>query len=273
MKNQIPTYFDNSPLLEVVFEVRFKPEHSFASKALGPFLQNALTSQTLEAPPFEPMDGLHIPKEIKEQDINLYCIPSYKVIMGDYSIAISDGSIAISQNRTYLPYQGWKTFHKYIANTMETISKLVELSTIERCSLKYSDFIEKKDDIKPLSFLQFQANLGETDLSKVQFDLHIDEKVTDDINIVTRLCPSVTIQVNENLFIPKHHQNEEKLKLSGMLFSTDCICFFDRSCLNNTNDIKNLFFSRLEELHEISRQKFVSSFSSRAFEYLGANYD
>ena len=73
----------SSPLIEVVFEVRFNPKSNFATELLIAINQNfGQALQIIHA------DGLHFPAEIKAQQQEFYYIPSYRVNYSSFSLLI-----------------------------------------------------------------------------------------------------------------------------------------------------------------------------------------
>lgn len=275
MTTRIPSHFDNSPLFEAIFEVRFLPEFSFASKLLGFFLPNIMKMHDGSIPPFQPQDGLNFPKELKDQDKNLYYLPSFKFVLEDISVTISDGSVTISQDKFYFPYQGWSIFRLHIAKTMDVLLQAIEFSKIERFSLKYVDILEHKVVEDGLAFLNFKAHLGQTDLSKTIFNLQFEQKIESDIVVVTQLAPSVTMDIQQNaLSVFKKATTPPSSKLKGLLLTTDTICFFPRTVEAYRDEgIDILFDKRLDHLHTISKEKFMHSFTEQALESLGVHYE
>ena len=269
--DKMPTQFTNSPLFEAVFEVRFSPEASLSSRALGFILQEMQVS-TGRTPVFEAREGLQIPTELKVHDQNLYYVPCYRLALDDVTVIISDGSIAISQDKIYFPYQGWIKFKEHIHAIILIIEKFKSIDLFERCSLKYVDLIENKFNEEGLSLLNFQASLGNTDLSTTTFELKFEEKIKDHVSLITQLLSKVKVDVGVNKLV--HSDRHDVNSRVGLLFSTDAICAFSEyaKAFDKAN-IFDEFKLLLEELHDQNKEKFFLALKDSTRQYLGAKYE
>lgn len=274
MNPRLPVSLENSPLIEAVFEIRFQPDETFPSRMLGVLLPKALQRKTIEFnAPFEQLDGLSIPKELKQHDLQLNYIPSFRLIYGDVGIAISNGSLVITQDDTYFPYKSWNIFKTYIIEILSILAEVKTISDYTRMSIKYFDLFDFKKFQSPINLLNLQAKLGETDLKRLIFDIKFEEKVNNDlITIITQVISSANLQMNLNNLV--HTDKHNIQSRDGLILTTDVILDITKYKKDNQIDSEIFFNHNLENLHTICKQRFFSTLNNNeALNTLGAKYE
>ena len=136
----------SSPLIEVVFEVRFKPKNNFATELLIAINQTFGNQLSIIH-----ADGLQFPADIKAQQNDFYYIPSYKINYALFSLLISDGSLVVVKNTLDATYEGWDSFKRIPLQILGILKSKDRISDIHRFSLKYTNLIQTKSALKDLN--------------------------------------------------------------------------------------------------------------------------
>lgn len=228
----------SSPLIEVVFEVRFNPKSNFATELLIAINQNF--GQPLE---IIHADGLHFPAEIKAQQQEFYYIPSYRVNYPLFSLLISDGSLVVLKNSLDAQYDGWDVFKNIPLQIVEILQTKGKISEIHRFSLKYTNLI-RTDSV----------------LDDLNISIKIDDENLNDQAKVTLKTESRDKDIISLMDISSHVELENKSditgeirRLSGTLLIIDVI---KNSGISNLENVKSEFLDGLEILHDKAKQAY-----------------
>ncbi len=230
----------SSPLVEVVFEIRFKPQSNFATELLIAVNQEITNHQEIIQ-----ADGLHFPVDIKVQQPEFYYVPSYKVNFPEFSLLISDGSLVVLKNAIDNQYGGWPTFKDIPRQILQILKKKKKVSDIQRYSLKYTNLIQNYQSFKDLNL---SLSIGSSQLdSNKKFSVKIEE-VEDNIIILNEISSHVNMELLNDL-------TKERRTFFGVLIVIDII---NNQGIKNIEDVDNEFTNNLEILHEIAHKKYIS---------------
>lgn len=228
----------SSPLIEVVFEVRFTPKSNFATELLIAINQNfGNPLEIIHA------DGLHFPSEIKAQQQEFYYIPSYRINYSLFSLLISDGSLVVLKNSLDAQYEGWDKFRNTPLQILEILKEKGKVNEIHRFSLKYTNLIQT-DSI--LDDLNVAIKIGDENLpEKAKVTLKTEFK---DGDIISLMDISSHVEL-EN----KSDITGEIRRLSGTLLIIDVI---KNSGIRDLENVNTEFLDGLEILHEKAKQTY-----------------
>lgn len=223
------------PLLEVAFEIRFQPRNNLATELLletNKQFPNSLTVKNSE--------GLKFPEEIKAHENELYYVPSYKVVYEDFTLLISDGSLAIQKNYVTGQYKGWNYFKPTVLNLIRVLENRDASSAIERISLKYTNLFS--GEYLSNDLLAFNISLGEKKFN-VEDNFELRTQSVDE-PYITMLRASSKMGVINICDV-----NGTETHLNGFLFVIDLIT-------NRSSFEKNDIETDLEELHKRVSEEF-----------------
>lgn len=233
----------SSPLVEVVFEIRFKPQSNFATDlliAVNQFFTNHLN--IVQA------DGLQFPVDLKSQQPDLYYVPSYKVNFPDFSLLISDGSFVVLKHTIDVPYDGWINFRNIPNRILQILKSKNKIGDIQRYSIKYTNLIQNPESFNNLNL---SISVGSVKLEKSKkFSLRTEENQGDFV-ILNDVSSHVDMEVTNDM-------HNVKRTYSGILLVIDVI---NTKGIKNINEVDKEFTETLEQLHEIALQKYSNIFN------------
>jgi len=233
----------SSPLVEVVFEIRFKPQSNFATELL--ISLNQVFSNHLD---IVQQDGLQFPIDLKNQQPDLHYVPSYKVNFPDFSLLISDGSFVVLKHTIDVPYDGWVNFRNIPIRILQILKIKNKIADIQRYSIKYTNLIQDHENFKNLNLTIY---LGSEKLEgNKKFSLRTEEK-EGNFAILNEVSSHVDMEVSNDI------DNTQRV-YSGILLVIDII---NTQGIKNINDVDNEFSETLDALHEIALQKYSNIFN------------
>ncbi len=161
MDRPFPIRLSTDPIVESIFELRFRTESGIAASDLLP----GLLFPTLKRnyPRISKLPVSQIPKEIRSTDPSLAYVPSIRFEGDQFAIMIGDAVCSVSCRR---PYVGWLAFREKIEELSELIKNSEIVTSIERFSLKYVNLLEATNGVSGLSLLDSLVRLGPYDLAK-----------------------------------------------------------------------------------------------------------
>lgn len=234
----------SSPLVEVVFEVRFTPKNNFSTELLievNQVFKNHLN--IIQA------DGLKFPADLKSQQQDMYYIPSYRVDYPSFSLLISDGSLIVLKDAVNTTYTGWCDFKSIPTKILGILKEKDKISQIHRFSLKYTNLISSEYSFKDLNFC---LKIGDDDLDE-STKLTLKTEVKDG-NIVTLTDIESHVQL-QNI---SNTENIEGQIIFGTLFIIDVI---NNTGIQSLENIDTEFLEVLEILHLKANQTYTKIYN------------
>lgn len=230
----------SSPLVEVVFEIRFKPQNNFATELLI-----AINQEIKKHLDIIQADGLQFPIEIKNQQPEFFYVPSYKVNFAEFSILISDGSLVVLKNTLDSEYEGWLAFRNIPKQILGILKSKNKIADIQRYSLKYTNLIQNYQNFDNLNL---SLSIGSTQLdSNKKFTLKTEETDGNFI-ILNEISSHVEMQVLNDF-------TKERKMYSGILIVIDII---NNQGIKNISEVDSEFCTNLEILHDVAYKKYKS---------------
>lgn len=165
---RLPLRLGIEPLADSVCEVRFKTQ--VAASTLLP----GMLFSVLDGPKsIDRLPTAEIPAPIRHGNPDLKYAPTIRINWKQFLIAISDYSLAVSCR---MPYPGWGLFKPAIMEVMGVFAAAQFAQSVERCSFKSTDVIEKKHG-GPKDVMHLALTVGNNDLTDKLF--HIRGEVKD----------------------------------------------------------------------------------------------
>ena len=243
---KIPKKLRKDPIVEAVFELRFKPAPS-APSAFGDVLAGILYNQFKKD--FSQIDRLpfsNIPRELQDLDPNLRYQARSRLKSDKGMILVGDRMAAISSPR---PYMGWENFFPLIMRVIGQLNETTLVGQIERFSVKYMNVLEADEMQAQFSFVNLRAKLGTYDLTKhlTQFRTEIEERGF--ANIIEILAGTTVKTVDSKEF-------------RGLLLNIDTVKKAPQNFWQEADALIN-------SAHEVEKDLFFSVLSKSALDQFG----
>lgn len=156
----MPVALGKSPLVEVIFEIRFETTAPAVGDLLPGLLYSGLKAQYPET---EPLPIASIPRQIRDQQTELLYHPSHR-LKGEHRM-LQVGDRVVSLHTT--EYPGWTVFKQWVQVATNAVKETGLLRQIERFSFKYVNVIEAAASDLQLSFLDARIEVtGQTPLER-----------------------------------------------------------------------------------------------------------
>lgn len=250
MSKAYPKRLTKEPLFDAVFELRFNSQIP-ASSILPGFLFSKLTGSS----GIEKLPAAQLPEQIRMADPNLQFAPLVRFHWEAFLIMISDRSISIACK---MPYPGWTKFKTGIINTLESLSEINIIDSVQRFSLKYVDLIPSNNIKEQVSMVNINLNVANHLLEKEVFQIRVEIPDGDIINVI-QIVSSAEIINSDN-----------GLKKSGIIVDIDTLKSISSTKLN---DLIKSIPNDLEELHETNVKAFFDCLKPDTIAALGPIYE
>lgn len=246
MAKKIPVKLARDPIIEAVFEIRFQGSTTSISELLPGLMYPAIKGEieVTERLPFA-----DFPAQLIEADPNLRYQPRIRARGSRFSILIGDRSIIVSCPR---PYVGWSEFSKILRSVLTSLQKTELISSIERCSVKYSNLLPAETLDDQFSLIKFSSNLGQYNLAKHLTFIRSEIEEEGIVNIV-EVKSNSTVRVKNESF-------------SGLLISVDSILTKPEEFWANQSDI-------LEKIHRKEKEIFFDLLTPETIESYVATWE
>jgi uncharacterized protein (TIGR04255 family) len=245
---QLPTRLGKEPIVDAVFEVRFRGTLPGPSNVLPGFLYSKLGSSVRKV---EELPAAQIPAAIRASDPNLANAPLTRIHWGAFFILVGDSVLTLSCS---IPYPRWQAFRQAIVELYGHLADLPFITQVDRWSMKYVDLFDFPD---PLNFLRLGIQIGDQKLSRENFQLRVELPRGDKMHVIQAIS-SANAQLMNGEF------------RSGSMLDVDTI--FAGSPLP-----KDAFISRLpdlaDDLHRANKELFFECLSEAGLRHLEPSYE
>lgn len=249
MTTALPKKLKQEPLLDAIFELRFKSAAP-ASVVLPGFLFDKLHGdKTIESLPVA-----QIPKNLRDNDQNLRFQPLARMDWGQFFLSISDFSISVACK---YPYPGWAALKPAILNVVNVLSESRLTTAIERYSLKYIDLFPSVDLEEKISMVNLDVSIAGHKLMKEPFQIRVEiprDGLTNAVQVVSSA-------------VAKLHTGLTK---EGMIVDVDTWATFTNMPMEALlGDLPN----RLDAIHQTNKAVFFDCITSATLQSLGPVYE
>lgn len=247
MIQRIPVRLNKEPLLEAVWEVRFKSSKLSVGDLLPGFIYKSLSHQY---PDIIRLPVAELPAPIVEQDPSFKYAPRFRLTGTNQAIQVGGYSVSLSCRR---PYSGWKTFSADILALIGVLKETGLIDHLERFSLKYLDLIEL-DQPPNLNCLNIEVKVGSHLITTLPLNLRTEIQEGSLVHVVQILSPA-------EAFL----QGDSK-KLTGVLLDIDTIRPIGES------ESWEVLGNHLDEAHAASKAIFFSLLTEKTLLNLEPQY-
>lgn len=249
MTKSIPIRLNKEPLIEAVWELRFRPKESSIGEPLFGVIYKKLSDR---CPKVVRLPGADIPSFVREQEPPLRYLPRIRMVGDNLTIQIGDFAVSLSNRR---PYRGWQKFSAEIKDLLKVLRESELILYGERISLKYVDLLEL-DDPPTLNRLNLQIKIRE---EKVQ---------TRPVRLWTKIEDGEEIAHIVEIFSPAEVRwPGEDVVHRGVLVDIDSV-----KRLQENETWANQVEAFLNPLHEASKQTFFGLLTPETIEALEPIY-
>ena len=251
MTKKLPISLEREPLLDAVFEVRLKGDHS-----LGDILPGILFHGLDPKPDIIRLPAAELPQPVRRHDPNLQYAPLQRLDWSNFVIVVGDSNLALACK---LPYPGWLTFKSEgILKVMKLVAEAGIKGEVERFSVRYQGLIEAENLADQIGKVDLAIQLGTLDVKSSQIHLRV-EFAEDGITHVLTMKTGTTAE-----------RAYDKREMSGLLVDIDSI-----------QDIESMHFSdfalalesKLDKVRQANKALFFNHLKQEAIDELGPIYE
>jgi len=246
-KSVLPTRLRKEPLLDVLFEIRFK------SKLLVSSILPGIIFSKFPQSKMEQLPHSQLPQIIRQQTLELMYAPLVRIVGEEYAYQVGDNSFSLS---CLIPYKGWQHFKRKIIESMELIDSTSLIEVVERFSLKYIDIIDNNNRLKS-DILNASLEVGKENFSNSNYHLQTE---------LPRGDMTALIQIISSANVKTPGVADRK----GIVVAIDTIFQVDGTDLKA---LLPIFSSKLDAVHALNKEIFFSILSPQALELLEPVYD
>lgn len=246
--NKLPTKLSKEPLVDVVFELRFKSLVP-ASNVLPGVLFGMLNAGEIQRLP-----AADLPSQIRDVEPTLKYAPLVQIKWERFLILVGDKSIAVS---CQMPYVGWAAYKEAILKVLGTLTTLSFIEGVERYSMKYVDLLPYEDLAGQVAALDIDLRFGAHKLTKELFQARIEIPEDGFIKII-QVAAGATVMsadgsaqngavVDVDIARPMQGESLAKFMESGP--------------------------ESLDEIHHLNKATFFGCLKAETIDSLGATYE
>lgn len=245
----LPIKLNADPIIDAVIEIRVEATQSLHSVMSGVLLQvkEAGFQNSLELP------AANIPEQIRKNDPNLIHQPLSKVeLEGGFNLLIGDQILALTAP---IPYVGGIKFKQKAQQIITLLLSLPIIKSVNRLSIKYTDFIEASSLQQLDNYLNLDIKLGSIDIPETQaYDLNFQVKGQQGILHLLRLVALTRLEDDQE----------------GLILEVDTIKQLNKL---SAEEFQPIIASTLDLIHQQSKKQFFSLLNQQALDKLGAIYE
>ena len=196
MERPFPDRLSSDPIVESIFELRFRTEPGIAASDLLPGILFPALKQNY--PRISNLPVSHIPQDIRRSDPSFAYAPSIRFEGDQFAVMVGDTVCSVSCRR---PYVGWSAFREKIIELTDLLRKSEIILAIERFSLKYVNLIDAGNNLSGLALLDSLVRVGPYDLSNTGCTIRTEIVENNVINIVNVISSAQVVIPNTNALV------------------------------------------------------------------------
>lgn len=162
----LPKKLKKEPLIDAVFEIRFKSDFPAGGILPGLLFGKLDGNKTIEQLPVS-----QIPQHMRDADPSFQFAPLSRLDWGQFYINVGDRSVSVGFKH---PYPGWGSFKPAITEVMGVLKDANVIRSVERYALKYIDLIPATSLQEQVAFVNFDITLAGHKLTREVFQLRIE---------------------------------------------------------------------------------------------------
>jgi hypothetical protein len=250
MTRELPTKLLQEPLVDAVFEFRFKSIAPVSLILPGLFFNELDGDKSLSELP-----AAQIPKQVRDGDPMLQFTPTHQMHWGNFVISFSDKSLQVGCK---IPsYPGWTAFKAAIKNVINIINKTGLVTEADRCSMKFIDLIEKHSIEEQVAALNLNLTIANHRLKDQVFQCRMEVTEDNFVHIIQIVAAAQISRPGE----------EER---NGLIIDIDTVCNLAAMSLSEFIDRLD---EKLDALHSVNKRMFFDCLTDDAIESLEPKYE
>ena len=239
----LPIRLQNDPILEAVFELRFKGAVSSVADIHQAALFTPLKGQFPKVVR-TPFSAMPVPEAMLEASPAFRYQPRLELQGERLSIFIGDHSFIVSCRK---PYVGWTEFRPLILEVLKHVKEAAVTGDIERFSLKYINLLPGGLPSTQFKKVQYSATLGNLRLTELITSTRTEFEKGGFTNIVELVANATT----------------KSPPATGLLIAIDTIC-------SDANDFWVNYPTNIDKLHDVEKSIFFEILTTETIEQMGA---
>jgi uncharacterized protein (TIGR04255 family) len=243
-----PTRLTHPPLIEAVFELRFRPFEGRGVELLPGVIMATLGK---DFPRLEQTPLSALSKDTRDQRPELKYAPVFRLLGDKEAVLLGDYTASI--NLTTMKYPGWLGFRSRAMLLASALQASGHIERLERYSLKYLNLIATPASTYPTEPFNLRVEADSYELLPSGFRLRFETRIKDFMNVVEYASgATATIGVE---------------KLQGTLLTIDTI-------MESANEGFWIEIQqRLDEIHDALEGIFFTQLTNETIEAMGPTYD
>lgn len=248
---KLPKALNHEPLIDAVFEVRFKDD---LGSSLADILPGYLFHGLEPKPALQRLPSADLPFPVRQANIGMKYAPIIRLDWDKYFISIGDNSLAVSCK---LPYPKWPNFKQTILDIVSRVAKSGISSAVDRFSLKYVNVIEGTSIGQQLSKINMKICLGSINVLSDPVNLQVHITSDNIIHIISVMAGAEVSLLNNK-------------KLSGIIVDVDSIY----NVISNEFKINSPDFETiLDKIRFDNKSLFFECLKSETIDEMGPEYE
>lgn len=245
----LPTRLGKAPLVDDLFEMRFKSRLPVASLLPGVLYSGLPGENSLEQLP-----ASNFPEQLRKTESNLTYAPLVRLHWSDkYAISIGDRTLNVSCK---IPYRGWGDFEPSIVKVVNLVQATKSVEIVERCSMKATNVVPKSIG-GPKDVMVSKLTVGAYDVMDGGFHIRADIE-RDGLLHIVQLASEATSKLNDGT------------TRVGPLVDIDTILMKLDAPMD---DFVVSLPGHLKRLHDSNKEMFFSVLKKTAVEQMDPEYD
>jgi uncharacterized protein (TIGR04255 family) len=245
----LPISLENEPLVDAVFEVRFRD-----APPLADILPGALFGNLKPISGIQRLPAADFPLPLRMQDPALKFAPLLRLEYEKFFVSVGDSNVVISCK---LPYPKWPKFKDFIRIVSNEMLRINLPANVDRYALKYVNLIRGSLIGEQLQKIRTSIKLGYVEVNDEQVSLQVHHRDGNALHIM-----SVMTGVQGNL--------PDNTVVHGALVDIDSIVSVNNMSFSAFVDIID---TDVETLRQANKAKFFSCLTSKAIEEMGPKYE
>jgi uncharacterized protein (TIGR04255 family) len=245
---KLPVKLTKVPIVEAIFEVRFKAAVPTSSILPGLLFANLAGEKTVERLP-----AANLPEVMRNADVNLQYAPLTRLLWGGFAVLIGDRSFGVACK---LPYPGWTEFKKAILHVEALVAGANVLLEVERYSLKYTNIVPSEIG-SAADTVEFELKLGDRGARDRTLQIRAEIPNGDVLHIV-QIVSEGTIALADGTL------------RKGAVIDVDTIRLLEKI---NPAEFSKLLADTLDDIHLKTKAMFFSCLKPPALQKLEPVYE
>lgn len=242
-----PSRLENSPLVDAIFELRFRPKSPAVEDLLPGFLFLKFAGRY---PTVTPLPLSSVPKEARERDPNLKFRPTHRMAGSGSTVQTGQRVLALSSGTSY---PGWSKFSAEIRDLLSFLFDTGLVDAVERFALRYINIVKVPEGNR-LSQLDLQLAIRSQPISEEGMHLRVEYHQDEYVSIL-QIAPTAEATFPDGS------------KVSGLLIDVDTARPVEKIDFWSTSP------ELLEVTHRRTKEVFFSVLTAASLESLKPHWE